>query len=152
MNNEHPDRSSATAITSENVTSAPESSDPNELKPSELRAAHGPNPVANSLSVLVSIPESVQITMVDASVLADYEVWFFLSSVLASAVIGFLVAFFQDTSQTAFGWFSVVLAVLLVTSLAQTFSKRRGLKRASRTVRFSASQIHHAAHGREGPE
>ena len=50
------------------------------------------NPFGDALDVTVSIPETLEIKMVDATVLSDYEVWQFISSILGAAVVGFAVA------------------------------------------------------------
>lgn len=47
------------------------------------------NPFAKGLNVTVSVPQTVEVRMVDAAALSDYEVLFFISSILGSAVVGF---------------------------------------------------------------
>ncbi|BBO73475.1 hypothetical protein DSCW_08920 [Desulfosarcina widdelii] len=102
------------------------------------------NPVSSSLNVVVSIPDSIEIKMVDASVLSDYEVWFAISSILASAVIGFLVAYFQACDADAnnssqLGYTVVVFAILLVVAVVTTFCKRRLLRKKGKSVKLKAS-------------
>ena len=99
------------------------------------------NPLVGSLNVTVSVPETIQIKIVDASVLADYEIWFFISSVLASAVVGFLVAFIQDTSKLALLAMTGVWVVLFVIALVMTLTKRGRLRRKSKEITLRASQV-----------
>jgi positive regulator of sigma E activity len=99
------------------------------------------NPVARGLNVTVSIPETVEIRMVDASALADYEVWFLISSILSSGVIGFLVAYLQDNRNRAFGAMSLVLGILLAISLLMTFWKRHKVRKKSKDIILRATEI-----------
>ena len=106
------------------------------------------NPLARGLSVTVSIPETVEIRMVDASVLADYEVWIFISSILSSAVIGFLVAYFQSASApnganggTYLAVVAGVFAILFVVSLMMALSKRERIRKKSKDIKLRATEI-----------
>jgi formate/nitrite transporter FocA (FNT family) len=94
--------------------------------------------------VVVSVPDSIEIKMVDASALSDYEVWFFISSILASAVIGFLVAFLQGLAASAanasqLGYTTLVFAILFAVGLVTTLCKRARLRRKSKSIRLRAS-------------
>src|SRR4051812_32193192 len=53
------------------------------------------NPLAGGLSISVYVPETIEIKMVDASVLSAYEIWVFIASILASTTVGFWVAYTQ---------------------------------------------------------
>ena len=114
-----------------------------EAPSTSTRQAIG-NPVSSSLNVVVSVPESIEIRMVDASTLADYEVWFFISSVLASAAIGFFVAFIQAmeanlANSRQLGYTTLVFVILLLISVLTTFSKRRLLRKQGRSIRLKAT-------------
>lgn len=97
------------------------------------------NPFAQSSNITVSVPESVEVRLVDASALSDYEVWSLVTSILASAVVGFLVAFFQADAATKhlYGAVVVVFAILLALSGVMAFTKRRTLTRNTKRLRFS---------------
>lgn len=115
-----------------------------QIEPEDLpQAPETKNPVAASLNILVSIPETIEIKMVDASVLADYEVWFFISSVLASATVGFLVATIQAVaakqSATAVGCMTGTFFVLLLISIGMTFYKRNKLRKKAKQVKLKVS-------------
>ncbi len=84
--------------------------------------------------------------MVDASTLADYEVWAFLASLLSNGVVGFLVAYLQavdSKSATAsyIGWTLVLFIVLFITALATALVIRRKLRRKSKEVRLKTSGV-----------
>jgi len=97
------------------------------------------NPVAGALNVTVSVPETIEIRMVNATVLTDYEVWFFISSVLSSAVVGFLIAFLQQ-HQGSWLAMTIVLFVLLIVSCAMTFVKRHKLRQKSKVIPMQATR------------
>jgi positive regulator of sigma E activity len=99
------------------------------------------NPVAKALGITVSIPETVEIRMVDASVLADYEVWFFISSILATAVVGFLVAYLESQGDTSLLTTTLVFVGLLAISCIMTFVKRHKLRKKSKDVKLRAIEI-----------
>jgi type III secretory pathway component EscS len=102
------------------------------------------NPVTSSLNVVVSVPDSIEIRMVDASVLSDYEVWFSISSVLASTIIGFLVAYFQAVEVKAqnasqLGYTVIVFAILFIISVFTTYCKRRLLRKKGKSIKLKAT-------------
>ena len=98
-----------------------------------------PNPFAQSSNITVSVPESVEVRLVDASVLTDYEVWSFLTSILVSAFVGFLVAWLQAPieTRTPYGAFTGVLVLLTFLTGGMALAKRRSLSKNTRKLRFS---------------
>ena len=100
------------------------------------------NPFAQSANITLSVPESVEVKLVDASALADYEVWVLLTSILSSAVIGFVVALVQATAQDK-GRYSVIAAVfglLMMVCAWMAIRKRRKLSSKTRKVRFRVGE------------
>jgi hypothetical protein len=102
------------------------------------------NPIGDSFNIVVSVPESIQIKMVDASSLADYEVWVFIASIISNAFVGFLVAYFQavdakSPSVSYVGWTTVVFSILLLVSLITALWKRNMLKKKGRDVKLKTS-------------
>ena len=77
------------------------------------------NPFAHSANITLSVPESVEVRLVDASTLSDYEVWFFFASLLGSAVIGFFVACLQapPTERSVFIIMIIIFLLLFVFAL-----------------------------------
>ncbi len=96
------------------------------------------NPFAHSANITISVPESVEVRLVDASTLSDYEVWFFFASLLGSAVIGFFVACLQapPTERGVFIVINLVFLLLFVFALGMTLSKRHKIKARTRQVRY----------------
>ena len=108
------------------------------------RSPSADNPVSDSFNIVVSVPESIQIKMVDASALADYEIWVFIASLLSNAVVGFLVAYFQaidskSVSATYIGWTTMMFTALFVLATATAIYKRTFLKRKGRDIRLKTS-------------
>ncbi|SRR6266568_471407 len=103
-----------------------------------LKSEPRTNPLAGSLNVTVSVPETIQVRMVDASVLADYEIWFFISSILASAVVGFMVAFIQDTTKLSLLAMTGVWLLLFVIAVCTTLAKRSRLRKKSKEITLRA--------------
>jgi hypothetical protein len=100
----------------------------------------GPNPLARGLNVTVSVPETIEFRMVDASALSDYEVWFFLASILWSAGIGFLVAFFQNARERSLLAMALIWFVLFACAAGMTVVKRRKLRAKSKDIKLIASE------------
>lgn len=99
------------------------------------------NPVASALNLTVSVPEAIEIKMVDASVLADFEVWFFISSILSSATIGFFVAYLQSEDDTALLINAFIFLLLFVITLSMTFYKRYKLRKKSKKITLKATEV-----------
>lgn len=108
------------------------------------RSPAAENPVADTFNIVVSVPDSIEIKMVDASALADYEIWVFIASILSNAVVGFLVAYFQaidakSPSKTYIGWTLFIFIVLFVISTATAIYKRASLKKKGRDIHLRTS-------------
>lgn len=99
------------------------------------------NPSAETFNVIVSVPEAIQIKMVDASALSDYEIWVFIASIVSNAVVGFLVAFSQaldakSPSTTYIGWTVLMFVALFTISTITAFKKRRSLQKKGKDIRL----------------
>lgn len=101
-----------------------------------------PNPFAQAANITVSVPESVEIRLVDASVLSDYEVWSLATSILSSAVIGFFVAFCQAATGTGQSllWTALVFLVLALVTGLTAVNKRRRLSKNTRKMSFHVGE------------
>jgi hypothetical protein len=102
------------------------------------------NPVSDSFNIVVSVPEQINIKMVDASTLADYEVWIFIASILSNAVVGFLVAYSQaidakSSSTSYIGWTAIVFIALLILAIGTALWKRTQLRKKSRDIKLKTS-------------
>ena len=58
------------------------------------------NPMYNGLNVNLKIPENIDITMVEAKSLGDFELWMFLVSLMSNFVVGFVVAWLSAPDST----------------------------------------------------
>ena len=121
-------------ITGQNTQSAKHE----DLVASPSSAPSAPNPFARAANITVSVPESVEIRLVDGSVFSDYEVWSLTTSILSSAVIGFFVAFCQAAAGTGQSLLWTALAFLLLTIVSglMAFNKRRRLTKNTRKMSF----------------
>ena len=97
------------------------------------------NPFAGAANISISVPETVEIKLVDASALADYEVWFLLTSMLSSTVVGFVVAYIQSQGQQIQGSLlaiSIVFIIIMLVCGFMAFVKRRKLTTKTKRVKF----------------
>lgn len=104
------------------------------------------NPIGDQFNVVVSVPHSVQIRMVNASALGDYEIWVFIASLLSNAVVGFLVAYLQASdvkapSTSSLGWSLLIFVVLFLLSLAMAIGKRNSLSKKGRDIKLRTSGV-----------
>ena len=109
---------------------------------SQSEASQEPN--STGLNVLVSIPSSIEIKMVDATSLSDYEIWFFGSGALLSVLTGFLVAYIQEgvaAVAKVLGVAALVFLVLFIFCLIMTFVKRHAVRKKGQTFRLKTSNI-----------
>ena len=110
------------------------------------------NPLGSRFHFKLYVPE-VEVRMVNASVLSDYEVWIFSSSLSFSGVVGFLVAYFQSLKNTESGgkfhsvstpsflYFAILLAILFGLFLFRALKMRRDLHGNSRTYKMRATEV-----------
>jgi hypothetical protein len=102
------------------------------------------NPEAQDFSISVSIPENIEIDMVDARSLDDYEIWGVVTSVMLSLFSGFLIACVQETETRAFKIFviiTVILGLLLLGSIALALIKRKFLKSKGRKFFLKTTRV-----------
>src|SRR6185369_10725145 len=121
------------------MTSSDSSAAGQDLVADPSKKAPTGNPFAQSASITLSVPDSVEVRLVDASALGDYEVWIFLTSILSSAVTGFLVAIVQaaESDRSRYISITVVFALLAVVCGCMAFSKRHKLTSKARRIRFN---------------
>ena len=89
--------------------------------------------LARALTVNVSVPETLEVPLIEASVLADYEAWFFIASVLVNAVVGFLVAGLEGKSISLLTT-ALVFSILFAVALIMAMVKRHKLRGRRKTV------------------
>ena len=103
------------------------------------------NPLAGALNVTVSVPETIDIVMVDASAQSDFEFWLYLSSILSNFVVGWLVAYFQSPNEdprlNTFLLNTAMFAVLFFLSVGMSLHKRSRVKRKSTKLKMRVTEI-----------
>jgi len=95
----------------------------------------GPNPLAG-IDITVSVPETVDIKLVDARTLTDYEIWITIFTILASITTGFWVSFSGNTipeKESLLIVISFVFTGLTIISFIIACIKRRTLRKKSKT-------------------
>src|SRR5665647_834604 len=78
------------------------------------------NPLAHEFNVIVSIPQTVKIKLVDASLLSEFEIWLYLSSALLNFSTGFWVTYAQNTNAQVnkiLLWISICFSLLFFFTL-----------------------------------
>ena len=115
--------------------------EPSTIAPSA--PTQNPN-TSDAFNVVVSIPDNIQIRMVDASALGDYEIWVFIASIISNFVIGFFISYVQEAkaesaSATYVGWTTVAFSALLLISLIMAICKRIALRKKGRQIALKTS-------------
>lgn len=105
-------------------------------------AASESNPLAGSSELMISVPETVEVRLVDAGVLSDYEVWALVSSILSSAAIALVVAWLQapDGKGGAYLANALVFGLLLLVAGGTAYVKRKRLNSGVKRLRFRIGQ------------
>ena len=86
------------------------------------------NPIGNELQFELSIPEKIEIKMVDASSLNDYELWVFIASLLCNFLVGFIVAYISNTipeREFLYITISVIFGLLFAFSIFEVYQNAR---------------------------
>ena len=106
------------------------------------KALVGSNPSDNEWVVDISIPETIKISMVDATVLADYKVWSGITAFLSNAVVGFGVAALTGSQEMAlFLWvITGVFGALLIASAIMAIVKSNVMNKNQKTIRMGTSK------------
>ena len=125
-----------------------EDSSPRQSTP-PVRSEPTDNPLAGGLSISVFVPETIEIKMVDASVLSAYEVWVFIASILSSTTVGFWVSYTQALdakSQTApyILHTTQVFGGLFVIAMTTALVKRSVLSRKSKSIKLNVTAARNA--------
>ena len=127
-----------------NTNSAAPSS-PLHAEPVAPQGRPSGNPLGTSLNVVVSVPEAIEIRMVNASSLSDYEMWVFLASVLSNAVVGFVVATIQAYDSNATNacqllMTAIVFGILFVATGIKAGTQRCTVTKTGKTIKLKATE------------
>lgn len=99
------------------------------------------NPLASNMRVNLSLPDSFDIEMVEASQLSNYELWSVVSSIMINLVVGFAVAAVTNTEpkRCALLWgVTAIFTVLFLGAIFLTVHFRRKLKKNTQVVKMVA--------------
>lgn len=99
------------------------------------------NPIGNELQFELSIPEKIEIKMVDASSLNDYELWVFIASLLCNFLVGFIVAYISNTipeREFLYITISVIFGLLFAFSIFEVYQKRKKMSIEKKVIKMGA--------------
>ncbi len=100
------------------------------------------NPLAQQFNVVVSIPQAVNVKLVDASLLSDFEIWMYLSTVLLNVSTGFWVSYAQNTNaqiEKMLCWTSICFTIIFSFTIIVAIIKRVKMNQKSRNVELATS-------------
>lgn len=100
------------------------------------------NPLGDHFSVVVSIPQSVNVKLVDASLLNDFEIWMYLSGVLLNISTGFWVSYTQNSNEVIdknLLWTSICFSLIFLFSIIIAINKRIKMNKKSRNIDLSTN-------------
>jgi hypothetical protein len=109
-----------------------------------LKAEAGQEPTPGDFDISLSLPATIEVKMVDASILLDYEVWSFGASALLSFLVGFVVAWAQEKeahTSNIMGIVCLIFAVLFAACLIMALFKRHTMRKRSKTIRLKTSRV-----------
>ena len=92
---------------------------------------------AERLNILVSVPETIEVELVNSATLDEYEFRAFLASVLSAVVIGFFFAIVQSGPSFPMIFCGIVSAVLFGFCAKSAHAKRRQLKQKAKKIKLS---------------
>jgi hypothetical protein len=104
------------------------------------------NPLGSGFDFRLSMPE-VEVRMINAATLGDYEVWIYVASLSFSAVTGFFVAYLQsfsklpsgkEVSDSSYLVIAVVFFLLFTAFAIRATMLRRKLTQNTKTYRMRA--------------
>ena len=109
---------------------------------SNIQLTNESNPIATSVQVRLSMPDSFDIEMVEASRLREYEIWAFVASLMINFMVGFTVAAATNTVQERMIllWaISVIFFLFSLGSIIMMLKYRRKISQAKQTIKMVAS-------------
>ena len=101
------------------------------------------NPIGNELQFELSIPEKIEIKMVDASSLNDYELWGVIASVFCNFLVGFLVASISNTEEkcTSLYWsITGIFAIFCISSVIMVWLKRKQMTIKKKVIKMGVTK------------
>ena len=107
----------------------------------ETNSDFSSNPLGNELDITLQIPQNIEIQMVNAAEMTDYQVWSGIAAFLSNAVVGFFVSTITNniSSLDVFLWVIVgVFFILMIVSGLMAWYKMKHMKKGQRPIKFGA--------------
>lgn len=105
-----------------------------EANPESLPSSAG---FAERLNILVSVPETIEVELVNSATLDEYEFRAFLASFFSTAVVGILVATIQSGLSFPLGLCGIVFVISCAVCAISAHRKRQQLKQKAKKIRLS---------------
>lgn len=125
-------------VTAEGTPDAPVPPELGQSRPTQ-------NPLAGGFDFSLHMPE-LEVRMINAATLGDYETWLYAASLVFSAMVGFAVAYLQsfhevkgkDVGDGLFLAVAIVFLALFVLFFTRAMIINRRLRASSKTYRMRA--------------
>lgn len=93
--------------------------------------------LAETINVTVSVPQFLEIKLVDSSALKEYEIWSIQSAILSNVLIGIIIAIIQSRDWSPpLVIFGLIFFVWLVISLIIAYKRRKQLQLNTKSIPF----------------
>jgi len=111
-----------------------------------INSEYSGNPTGTNFSVNVSMPECIEIEMVNANSLSDYEHWGKITSVMSNLLVGFFVGYLTiDETKTDVKQFLLCLSGLfllfVIYSIITAWQKRKLMKSNTKKIQMLATEV-----------
>ena len=114
--------------------------DVDEISPSE----DSPDNTSGDFNISLFVPENIEIRMVDATQLGQYEIWFSGATVILSVAVSFITAWFLDTNpdtKPILGIVSLIFLAIFVFFLVMMLVTRHALQKKGTVVKLYTSRV-----------
>lgn len=114
----------------------------NSISTNEAQMMNESNPLASNLHVRLSMPDAIDIEIVEASRLKEYELWAGFASFMLNFLVGFVVAAATNSvpERAALLWtISGIFVALFVITLLLALKFRKKIGNAVQTVKMVPS-------------
>ena len=110
------------------------------IVPYGATSALEPNPYPQAMGVTLTVPKNLEIKLVQLHSLTEYEIWFFFTTLYATAFFAFL-SMLYDTDDNRVKLLLGVFGLFLVLCIIMTLYKRRILKCESVTYKGKLADL-----------
>lgn len=99
---------------------------------------------SNDFNISLLVPENIEIRMVDANQLGQYEIWFSGATVILSVAVSFITAWFLDTNldtKPILGGVSLIFLAIFIFFLVMMLVTRHALKKKERSSSYTHPEL-----------